>query len=298
MCPHAAADRSNRARASNATLLVSCPDRPGVVAAVAQFLFDHGANILDADQHTTDPFGGTFFMRMVFQLDGLDLGREQLERAFERAVAERFEMRWRVSYADRPKRMAILASRVEHCLLELLWRHRAGEFEADIALVVSNHDTLGAVVEPFGVPFHHVPKGGRGREEHEADVLALLEGQADVIVLARYMQILSPSFVARYPARILNIHHSFLPAFVGADPYGRAHRRGVKLIGATAHYVTDDLDEGPIIEQDVVRVSHRESRAELVRLGREIERRVLARAVRAHLEDRILVFDNKTVVFG
>ncbi len=276
-------------------LLISCADRPGIVAAVSRFLFERGANILDADQHTTDPEGGTFFMRMAFQLPEADAG---LERAFGDHVAQRFGMRWRLAMADRRKRMAVMASRVDHCLLELLWRWRAGEYHADIPLVVSNHERLRSLVEAFGIAFHHLPVPTGGRAEQEHAVLALLGAAAvDTVVLARYMQVLSPGFVARYPDAILNIHHSFLPAFVGADPYRRAFERGVKLIGATAHYVTDDLDEGPIIEQEVLRVSHRETLGDLVRLGREVERLVLARAVRAHLEDRILVFGNKTVVF-
>ena len=284
-------------RANTARLLISCADRPGIVAAVSQFLYAHGANVLDSSQHSTDPAGGTFFMRMVFHLDGLDLGRAQLEKAFADVVARPFGMEWRISYADRRKRMAVMVSQYEHCLLELLWRHRSGEFDVELPLVISNHDTLRGTVESFGIPFHHLPVTRETKSEQEAALLELLEGQVDFIVLARYMQILTPRFVDRWRERIINIHHSFLPAFVGANPYRNAYQRGVKLIGATAHYVTDDLDEGPIIEQDVHRVSHRESVADLARVGREIERTVLARAVRAHLEDRILVFGNKTVVF-
>jgi formyltetrahydrofolate deformylase len=284
-------------RADTARLLISCPDRRGIVAAVSQFLHAHGANILDSSQHSTDPTGGTFFMRMVFHLGGLDVGRAQLERAFGDVVAKPFDMQWRVSYTDRRKRMAVLVSRYEHCLLELLWRARSGEFDADITMVVSNHDDLRSTSESLGVAFHHVPVTPDTRAEQEQAVLGLIE-DVDLVVLARYMQILSPDFVSRWPNRIINIHHSFLPAFVGANPYRHAYERGVKLIGATAHYVTNDLDEGPIIEQDVHPVSHRESVADLVRVGREIERTVLARAVAAHLEDRILVHGNKTVVFN
>ena len=236
-------------------------------------------------------------MRMVFHLEGLDLGRAQLERAFGDVVAGPFEMEWRISYADERKRMAILVSHYEHCLLELLWRQRSGEFEVDVPLVVSNHDALRETTESFGIPFEHLPVTKETKPEQERAVLELLEGKADFIVLARYMQILSPAFVGCWRNRIINIHHSFLPAFVGANPYRNAYERGVKLIGATAHYVTDDLDEGPIIEQDVHPVSHRESVGDLARVGREIERTVLARAVAAHLEDRILVHGNKTVVF-
>lgn len=284
--------------AHTARLLISCPDRPGIVAAVAQFLYSHGANILEADQHSTDPSGGTLFMRMVFHLDGLDVSRGQLEKAFAEVVAAKFTMDWRVAYADRRKRMAIMVSKYDHCLHELLWRWRSGEFDADVAMVVSNHDDLRGLVESFGVPFHHVPVTKDTKREREDEVLERFENEVDVVVLARYMQILTPAFVAAYPRRIINIHHSFLPAFVGAHPYLKAYDRGVKLIGATAHYVTEELDQGPIIDQDVRRVSHRESVADLVRVGREIERTVLARAVSAHLEDRILVHGNKTVVFA
>ncbi|MEJ2287369.1 MAG: formyltetrahydrofolate deformylase [Deinococcales bacterium] len=282
-----------------ARLLVSCADRPGIVAAVSRFLFDHGANILDADQHSSDPRGGgTFSMRMAFERPAAAGPLSQLGVAFEREVAHPFAMRWRLTDAGRPKRIAVLVSKVEHCLVELLWRRRAGDFDDDIVMVISNHDTLRSVVEPFGVPFHHLPIGAGGKAAQEAHVLERLGGDVDLIVLARYMQILSPAFVARYRERIINIHHSFLPAFSGGRPYHRAYERGVKLIGATAHYVTDELDEGPIIEQDVVRVTHRQSVRDLQRLGREIERTVLARAVALHLEDRILVHGNKTVVFA
>ncbi|MBS3965873.1 MAG: formyltetrahydrofolate deformylase [Truepera sp.] len=282
--------------ANTARLLISCPDRPGIVAAVSQFLYQHGANILDSRQHSTDPHGGTFFMRMVFHLNGLDLSRPQFEKAFG-AVAQTFQMTWRVAYADQLKRMAILVSRYDHCLLELLWRWRSGEFAVDIPLVVSNHPDLRELTELFGLTYLHLPLSPERKAEQEAELLAQLAGRVDFIVLARYMQLLSPAFVARYPQQIINIHHSFLPAFVGASPYQQAYARGVKLIGATAHYVTDTLDDGPIIEQDVTRVSHRHTIRDLVQLGREIERTVLARAVAAHLEDRVLVFENKTVVF-
>ncbi|MEX2541596.1 MAG: formyltetrahydrofolate deformylase [Trueperaceae bacterium] len=284
-------------RANTARLLISCPDRRGIVAAVSRFLYAHGANVLDSSQHSTDPSGGTFFMRMVFHCSGLDLGRSELERAFGEEVAAPFAMDWRISYADRRKRMAVLVSRYDHCLLELLWRTRSGEFDVEIPLVLSNHDDLRDVSESLGVEYHHLPVTTESRARQEAAMQELLEGRVDMIVLARYMQILSAEFVARWPERIINIHHSFLPAFMGANPYRHAYERGVKLIGATAHYVTDDLDEGPIIAQDVHRVSHRESVADLARVGREVERMVLARAVAAHLDDRILVYGNKTIVF-
>ncbi len=283
---------------NTARLLISCPDRPGIVAAVSQFLYSHGSNILDASQHSTDPSGGTFFMRMVFYLEGLDVTRRQFEKAFGSVVAEPFAMQWRISYADHVKRTAILVSRYDHCLLELLWRRRSGDLDAEIPLVASNHPDAGPLVESFGIPFHHLPVEPDGKQRQELLLLELLEReQPDLIVLARYMQILSPAFVSRYPGQIINIHHSFLPSFVGGRPYHQAYERGVKIIGATAHYVTDELDQGPIIEQDVRRVSHRESVRDLVRVGREIERIVLARAVEAHLQDRVLIHEHKTIVF-
>jgi len=286
-----------RRERNTARLLISCADRPGIVAAVSQFLFSHGANILDSSQHSTDPSGGTFFMRMVFYLEDLDVTRQQLERAFQEVVATPFDMTWGIAYTDQVKRMAIMVSKYDHCLLELLWRWRSREFEVHIPLVVSNHPDLREVTESFAIHFEALAVTKETKSDQEARVLELLEGRVDFIVLARYMQILTPNFVSRYPGRIINIHHSFLPAFVGANPYRHAYERGVKLIGATAHYVTSELDKGPIIEQDVTRVSHRESVADLVRIGRELERAVLARAVTAHLEDRILIHANKTVVF-
>ncbi len=277
-------------------LLISCPDRRGIVAAVSRFLYEHGANVLDADQHTTDPAGGTFFMRMEFQLAGLDEGRPEVAQAFGATVAADFGMEWRLSLARRRKRVAILVSREEHCLLDLLWRWRSGDLDADVELVISNHPDAERDVASFGVPFAHVPVLRGEKPAAEAAMLERLRG-VDLVVLARYMQILSGDFLARLGAPCINIHHSFLPAFAGADPYRRASERGVKIIGATAHYVTEELDAGPIIEQDVARVSHRDSVADLVRIGRDIERVVLARAVSRHLADRVLVHENRTVVF-
>jgi formyltetrahydrofolate deformylase len=278
----------------NGRLLITCPDRHGIVAAVAGFLADSGANIISSDQHSTDPEGGEFFMRMEFNLEQGDLGA--LGRAFDGEVAQRFSMRYRLTDADRPKRMAILVSKEDHCLLDLLWRHRRGELDAEIAMVLSNHPDSRVDVEPLGIPYHHVPVEKGRKPEAEARQLELLEG-VDVIVLARYMQILTGDFLERANVPVINIHHSFLPAFAGANPYQRAFERGVKIIGATAHYVTEELDAGPIIEQDVARVSHREHAETMVRLGRDIERTVLARAVKWHLEDRVLVHGNRTVVF-
>ena len=280
-----------------AVLLVSCPDRRGLVAALAQVLHGHGANILDADQHT-DPVASQFFQRIRFDLEGMLTDRVSLERGI-REVAERFGMRWQLAYAAARKRVAIFVSRYEHCLVDLLWRHRAGELPCEIALVVSNHPDLRATAEHHGVRFELFPITAANKTEQEARELKLLESERiDLVVLARYMQILSGDFVARMAGRIINIHHSFLPAFQGGKPYHQASERGVKLIGATAHYATTDLDEGPIIEQDVARTTHRDSIEDLVRKGRDLERTVLARAVRWHLEDRILVYRNKTVVFA
>jgi formyltetrahydrofolate deformylase len=240
---------------------------------------------------------GTFFMRLEIEGEGFGLTREEFDSAFA-PLARRHGMDWRVSHTDTPKRMAILVSRYDHCLIDLLWRWDAGELKAQIPLVVSNHPDLEARSEIYGIPFHHLPVTQGAKAEQEAKVLDLLfEHGVNLVVLARYMQILTPKFVAAYPHGIINIHHSFLPAFAGADPYRRAHERGVKTIGATAHYVTDELDAGPIIHQDVAHVTHRDTVDDLVRLGREVERRVLARAVRWHLEDRILVDGDRTVVF-
>jgi formyltetrahydrofolate deformylase len=279
--------------ARTARLLIACKDRPGIVAAVSRFLFEHGANITDSAQHSTDPQGGQFFMRMEFELAEPSEG---LGEAFDRAVGEPFGMDWSLGYADERKRMAILASREDHCLLDLLWRLRRGSLDAEVTVVISNHDQMREDVEGFGVPFEHVPVTPETKPVAEARMLELLAG-SDLVVLARYMQILSGGFLDALQAPVINIHHSFLPAFAGADPYRRARERGVKIIGATAHYVTEELDAGPIIEQDVARVSHRYGVDALADLGRDIERTVLARAVQWHLEDRVLVHESRTVVF-
>lgn len=283
---------------TTARLLITCPDRPGIVSAVTGFLFQHGANITELDQHSTDPEGGKFFMRLEFQTPRLDVGRQALHAAFGEAVGRPFDMEWHISYAAEKPRLAILVSRHDHCLLELLWRWARAELPAAIPMVVSNHGELRAAVESFGVRFEHVSNTPDTQSAAETRMQELLEGQADFLVLARYMRVLSAEFVARWPDRILNIHHSFLPAFAGADPYRQAYQHGVKLVGATAHYVTAALDQGPIIEQDTVRVSHRHSPEDLKRLGRDLERQVLARAVRCQVEDRIIVDGNKTVVFA
>ena len=283
--------------ATTARLLVTCPDKPGIISAVSTFLFNHGANITDFDQHSSDAHGGTFFLRLEFQTPDLDCSRDALRNNFATRVAEPYGMQWQISYASEKKRMAVLVSRHDHVLMDLLWRTSRGDLPATIPMVISNHDDLRDEVERFGIEYHHIPVTADNKAEAEAEALRLLEGRVDVVVLARYMQILSPDFVSNYPHRVINIHHSFLPAFVGANPYQQAHDKGVKLIGTTSHYVTADLDQGPIIEQNVQRVSHRHSAAELKSLGQDVERQVMLRAVRWHLEDRVIVDGNKTVVF-
>jgi formyltetrahydrofolate deformylase len=283
--------------AETARLLISCPDRPGIVAAVSTFLYEQGANILQSDQYSTDPTGGRFLMRMEFHREGLEAERDRLEEAFEVEVARRFGMEWRIWYAAHRKRVALMVSRQGHCLLDLLWRWRSGELYADVVQVVSNHPDLGRDVEGFGVPYSHVPIEPDGKQAAEQETLRLLRGRCDVLVLARYMQIFSGDFLESIGAPVINIHHSFLPAFAGANPYERAQERGVKIIGATAHYVTEELDAGPIIEQDVVPTSHRATVRELEQRGADIERTVLARAVQWHLQDRVLVHENRTIVF-
>jgi formyltetrahydrofolate deformylase len=279
-----------------ATLLVSCGDRTGLVAALSEFVFEYGGNILDADQHA-EVETGLFFMRLVWDLAGFKLARPQIQSALD-LLATRFELSWEVTYSDKRPRVAVFASRAPHCLYDLLLAHQLGELGGDLVAVVSNHDDLRPVAGHFGVRYAHIPVDADKPAAEAAAQRLLDELSVDVVVLARYMQILTPEFVARWPARIINIHHSFLPAFVGAKPYHQAKERGVKVIGATAHYVTSDLDQGPIIEQDVCRVTHRDDVDELVRKGGELERRVLTRAVRLHLERRVLVSGNRTIVFG
>jgi formyltetrahydrofolate deformylase len=276
-------------------LLISCPDRPGIVSAVARFLFEAGANIVRSDQFSTDPEGGSFFLRMEFTLPGSN--HDRLDEQFGLAVAEPFQMSWRLWNARTPKRLAIMVSRYDHCLLELLWRWRRGELGAEVVMVISNHADLRREVEGFGLAYHHIPVTADTKAEAEAELLELIDQRCDLVVLARYMQIFTPAFLERVRVPLINIHHSFLPAFPGREPYTRAKERGVKLIGATAHYVTADLDAGPIIEQDAIRVSHRDDVELLTRLGGDIERTVLARAVTWHCEDRILRHGNTTIVF-
>jgi formyltetrahydrofolate deformylase len=279
-----------------ARLLIGCADRPGIVAAVSGFLFERGANIVSSQQYSTDPSGGRFFLRTEFFLEDVS-ERERLQDRFGAEVAGRFEMDWRIRWWGERQRMAILVSRQDHCLLDLLWRWRRGELDAEIVMVISNHRDLERETRAYGLPFHHVAVAPRSKERAEEAMLELLGGRAELLVLARYMQILSGGFLDRVGMPAINIHHSFLPAFAGADPYRRAHEQGVKLVGATAHYVTEQLDDGPIIDQDVVRVDHRNRAADLERLGRDVERLVLARAVSLHLDDRVIIDGRRTIVF-
>jgi formyltetrahydrofolate deformylase len=279
-----------------ATLLISCRDQKGLVAAVSDFLYRNDGNIIHADQHT-DQEEGVFLQRVEWQLDGFAVPREQIAESFE-PLASRFGMDWRLHFSDYVPRVAIFTSRLSHCLYDLLARWRMGEFRATVPLIISNHEDHRSIADDFGVPFHHLPitpESKASQEERALDLLA--QAQVDLVILARYMRVLGEGFVDRFPNRVINIHHSFLPAFAGARPYHHAHERGVKIIGATAHYVTRELDQGPIIEQDVARVSHRDAVEDLIRKGRDLEKIVLARAVDLHLRNRVVVYGNKTVVF-
>jgi formyltetrahydrofolate deformylase len=277
-------------------LNIACRDEPGIVAQVADVLSRHGANIISLDQFSTGVMGGTLYQRTVFHLPGFAALRENLESEIETKLAGPLNLHWTLTEASKRKRVAILASKTDHCLLDLLWRHRRGEIPMDIVMVISNHADLADQVRPFDIPYFHVPVSG-DKKDAELRHLELLQGNVDLVVLARYMQIISEDFLDDVGVPVINIHHSFLPAFIGAGPYQKAKDRGVKLIGATAHYVTKDLDEGPIIEQDVIRVSHRDSTAQLMRYGADVERSVLSRAVTWHCEDRVMRDGNTTVVF-
>jgi formyltetrahydrofolate deformylase len=280
----------------SAALLLSCPDRKGVVASISGFVFQHGGNILHADEHS-DVDSGTFLMRVEFDPAEFDVPLNDFAKHFS-PIAIDFDMRWRVALSDYRPRMAILVSKYDHCLVDLLYRHQSGELACEIPCVVSNHPDSQAIADFYRIPFFLVPVEKQDKHAAERQVLSLLERHGvDFIVLARYMQILSDQFVNAYPRRIINIHHSFLPAFVGSKPYHQAFTRGVKLIGATSHYVTEVLDDGPIIEQDVVRVSHRDSVDDLIQKGRDLEKVVLSRAVRWHVQNRVLLYGNKTVIF-
>jgi formyltetrahydrofolate deformylase len=278
-----------------ARLLIQCPDRAGIVAAVSTFLSGTGANIVSSDQFTTDPENGEFFMRLTFVWPEGASARFVFEEGFGE-VAERFGMRWRTTWPGDRKRVVLMVSRMDHCLADLLWRYHHGELEMNIAAVISNHEDSRASVEALGVPYHHIPVTRDTKPEAEARQLEVIRPDTDLVVLARYMQILSGEFLDTVGCPVIDIHHSFLPAFAGAGPYERAHARGVKLIGATAHYATVDLDEGPIIAQGVLEVSHRDSVEDLIRVGRDVERVTLARAVRSHLEDRVVVHEGRTML--
>ncbi|ARV60860.1 formyltetrahydrofolate deformylase [Nostocales cyanobacterium HT-58-2] len=278
-----------------ATLLISCPDQKGLVAKIANFIYANGGNIIHADQHT-DFAAGLFLTRIEWQLDGFNLPRELIAPAFN-AIAQPLQAKWELHFSDTVQRIAIWVSRQDHCLFDLIWRQRAKEFTAEIPVIMSNHPDLQVVADQFGIDYYHIPITKENKQEQEAKQLELLQQyKIDLVILAKYMQILSGEFIAKFP-QVINIHHSFLPAFVGANPYHKAFERGVKIIGATSHYVTDNLDAGPIIEQDVVRVSHRDEVEDLIRKGKDLERVVLARAVRLHLQNRVLVYGNRTVVF-
>ena len=281
---------------STATLLISCPDRPGLVAKIANFIYANGGNIIHADQHT-DFATSLFLIRIEWQLEGFNLPREAIATAFS-AIAKPLQATWQLHFSDTLPKIAVWVTKQDHCLWDLLWRHQAQELPGKITLIISNHPHLKAIAQQFNLDFYHLPITKETKTEQEAKQLELLrQYEIDLVVLAKYMQILSPELINQFP-NIINIHHSFLPAFPGAKPYHRAHARGVKIIGATAHYVTQDLDEGPIIEQEVVRVNHKDTIKDLIRKGKDLERLVLSRAVRLHLQNRVLVYNNKTVVFS
>jgi formyltetrahydrofolate deformylase len=282
---------------NEARLIVQGVDRPGIVAAVSAVLGEFGANIVSLDQYSSDAAGGRFFQRTVFNVADLGSVKQQIEAQLEKTLGADLNLSWTLSESSKRKRVAIFASKSDHCLLDLLWRHRRGELAMNVTMVMSNHSDLAEEVRGFGIPFFHVPADRTNRAEAEERQLAMLQGNVDLVILARYMQIITDDFLEKVGAPVINIHHSFLPAFIGAGPYQKAKDRGVKLIGATAHYVTKDLDEGPIIEQDVARVSHSDSVQQLARRGADVERLVLARAVEWHLEDRVIRDGNTTVVF-
>lgn len=279
-----------------AILLLSCPDRIGLVSRISHFIFERGGNILDLDEHV-DPDEGTFSIRVAWDMKNFTIAPTDLQEAFT-PLAKEFNATWSIRFAREKIRLAIFVSKYNHCLQEILWRHSLGEFAVEIPLIISNHPDLKPLAEQYGIPYHVFPITGETKVEQESRELQLLaEHRIDTVILARYMQVLTPQFVNAYPARVINIHHSFLPAFIGSNPYQKAHKRGVKIIGATSHYVTEELDEGPIIEQDIIRISHRDSVKDLVRKGRDLERLVLARAIHYHTEHRVLVNGRKTIIF-
>lgn len=278
-------------------LIIQCPDQKGIVAEVSRFLYRYNGNILEVDQHV-DGEMNMFFMRASWELDSFGLKKEEIKERFQTEVGKKFGMEFNLYFNFPKPRMAIFVSKLSHCLFDILGRHHSGQLEVDIPLVVSNHTDLKTIVEAFGIPFFHIPVTAETKESVEAEQLALMKSHSiDFVVLARYMQIISPEFIRVFPNRIINIHHSFLPAFVGAKPYHAAYERGVKIIGATAHYVTEELDAGPIIEQEVARVRHHNAVNELVQIGQDVEKMVLSKAIKFHLERKVLAFKNKTIIF-
>lgn len=281
---------------NSAILLISCPDAKGIVFTISDFIFSHNGNILRSDQHA-DEETGTFFMRIEWDLNGFSLHEEHICKAFE-PIASRYAMNWQLHFSQKKQRIAIFVSKMDHCLYDLLLKAKEGELNAEIACIISNHDILGAIATYFNIPFFVFPKTAENKTQQENKELQILNDlNVDCVILARYMQILSADFVCHFPNKIINIHHSFLPAFKGARPYHQAFHHGVKIIGATSHYVTETLDQGPIIEQDIIRVSHKDSIDDIIRKGKDIEKLVLSRAVKKHLEHKVLVYANKTIVF-
>jgi len=281
-----------------AILLIHCPDRKGILSTVTEFLNENNGNIIYLDQHV-DRQEKIFYMRVEWELQGFDIPKDKIADYFDTLIATKFKMEWKVYFSSEKPKMALFVSKMSHCLFDILARYTAGDWDVEIPLIISNHETLRHVAERFGIPFHVFPITKENKAEQEAKELALMaEHNIDFVVLARYMQVLSHDFISHYPNRVINIHHSFLPAFVGAKPYHAAHERGVKIIGATSHYVTSDLDAGPIIEQEVVRISHSDTIDRLIKKGRDLEKIVLSRAVHKHLQRKILVYNNRTVVFN
>lgn len=283
---------------NEAILLIHCPDKPGIIAAVTQYVLQHGGNILDLDQHT-DSIKEKFYMRVSWSLDQFDIKSNKIEASFKKEIAKAFGMNWSLHFTKKKQRLALFVSKQQHCLYDILARWQTKEWEIDIPLIISNHEEAGDTAKKFGIEFHHIPITKENKKKQEGVQIELLkEKEIDLIVLARYMQILSPDFIDVFLNQVINIHHSFLPAFPGARPYHSAYERGVKIIGATSHYVTEDLDEGPIIEQDIVHVTHRDDVESLVRKGRDLETLVLSRAVWKHIQRKTLVTANRTIIFN
>lgn len=283
---------------NNAIILIECPDQKGIVSAISDFIFRYGGNITEVDQYI-DRETKQFFMRLVWDMDAFNLNAQEVESTFAQEIAQKYAIKWQLYFTQKPLRMGLFVSKLSHCLFDILGRHQSGDWEVEIPVIVSNHEELKSVAQAFNIPFEYLPITKNNKKEQEVKQLQLMQQyQIDFIVLARYMQILSEDFIAQYPNKIINIHHSFLPAFVGAKPYHAAYQRGVKIIGATSHYVTNELDAGPIIEQDVAAVKHHNTISDLIRIGKDIEKVVLARAIQLHLQHKLLVVNNKTIVFN